>query len=458
MIMKHAQRRAVIALCALIALAATAVVQPSAAQDPSPSQVSSQYLRIANTFASTDAVLHAGSPDRRVALLYTHPFAPSSLSGYFCSQLPRQGWTVLCMNNRFSNNQQLNTLWEPIALDVAAGVQALRSLNFEKIVLIGYSAGGPTVAYYQALAEQGNALFDPKTSLSGFKGLFNRDGSEQRLPRADGLLLVNPSSGIGASGMFRLDPAVIDEATGRRDASLDMYAPENGFDPATGQARYSEVFLRRFRQAQCERMNRLIDQSQSRLVAAREGKGRFVSDDIAASVGLRANPAYADLTLAQSTRGAHRLLPDDVVTQVRNDRPLSRQSERNRGVDEAARTDRSFLSYRAVRCSHFDPDAITPDGHGLDTRSSNNITYANLARTQAPLLIIQGTADDTIAHLTIGELLFNASAAPDRQLWYVRGMTHSMTALRGEHGDVGKVTADAISGWLRTRFAQPGKP
>jgi hypothetical protein len=33
-----------------------------------------------------------------------------------------------------------------------------------------------------------------------------------------------------------------------------------------------------------------------------------------------------------------------------------------------------------------------------------------------------------------------------------------MTALRGEHGDVGKVTADAISGWLRTRFAQPGKP
>jgi pimeloyl-ACP methyl ester carboxylesterase len=133
---------------------------------------------------------------------------------------------------------------------------------------------------------------------------------------------------------------------------------------------------------------------------------------------------------------------------IRNDRPLARQAARNRGVDETARTDVSFLSYRAVRCTHFNPDATTAAEHGLDVRSSNNITYANLARSRVPLLVVQGTADDTIAHLTIAELLYNSSSAPDRSLWFVKGMTHSITALRPEHGDVPAITAEALLRWL----------
>jgi pimeloyl-ACP methyl ester carboxylesterase len=128
-------------------------------------------------------------------------------------------------------------------------------------------------------------------------------------------------------------------------------------------------------------------------------------------------------------------------------------AQRNRGVDEAARTDLSFISYRAVRCTHFDADAVSASAHGLDTASSNNITYANLARARVPLLIIQGTADDTIAHLTIAELLYNESSAADRSLWYVRGMTHGITAARPEHGDVPGITAQAIHRWLIERRA-----
>jgi len=235
--------------------------------------VRADYLRISNQFATVEAVLHAPEThdNKALALLYTHPFAATSLSGFFCSQLPRLGWPVLCMNNRFSNNQQLNTIWEPIAFDVAAGVAELRRRGYQQIVLIGYSAGGPTVAYYQALAEQGNALFSQGKSLSGFKGFFDRSGAERRVPAADGLLLLNPSSGIGASGMFRLDPSVIDEVTGARDPALDMYSPANGYDPASGTARYSAEFLQRYRAGQCARMNRLIEQTQARLKAARDG-------------------------------------------------------------------------------------------------------------------------------------------------------------------------------------------
>lgn len=418
------------------------------------SSVRADYLRISNDFATVEAVLHAPDQhDKALALLYTHPFAASSLSGFFCSQLPRLGWPVLCMNNRFSNNQQFNTIWEPIALDVAAGVAELRRRGYQRIVLIGYSAGGPTVAYYQALAEQGNTLFSQGKALSGFKGFLDRSGAERRVPAADGLLLLNPSSGIGASGMFRLDPSVTDEVTGARDPALDMYAPANGYDPASGTARYSAEFLQRYRAGQCARMNRLIEQTQARLRLARDGTGRFVGDDIAVTVGLRANPAYTDLSLAASTRAPQRLLPDDTVAIVANDRPLARMAQRNRGVDEAARTDLSFISYRAVRCTHFDADAVSASAHGLDTASSNNITYANLARARVPLLIIQGTADDTIAHLTIAELLYNESSAADRSLWYVRGMTHGITAARPEHGDVPGITAQAIHRWLIERRA-----
>jgi len=414
----------------------------------------SEYVRITGAYATADAVLHSSSQDdKSVAFLYTHPFAPSSLSGFFCSQIPRRGLAVLCMNNRFSNNQQLNTIWEPIALDVAAGVGELRKRGYQKVFLLGYSAGGPTMAYFQALAEQGNALFNGGAALSGFKGFFERDGSERRVPAADGLILLNPSSGIGASGMFRLDPAIVDEASGQRDPSIDMYLAANGFDEKTGRATYTAEFLKRFRQAQCDRMNRLIDQSLARVKLARDGQSRFQGDDVAVTPGLRANPAYADLSLAQSTKGAYRLFPDDVTTVVKNDRVVARQAARNRGVDETARTDLSFLSYRAVRCSHFDADATDPDAHGLDVRSSNNITYANLARTRVPLLVIQGTADDTISHLTIAELLFNASTAPDKSLWYVKGMTHAITALRAEHGDVPSITADALVRWVRDRQA-----
>jgi pimeloyl-ACP methyl ester carboxylesterase len=423
---------------------APAVAQPG---------VGSEFIRISNDFASNDAVLYTpANASKKVALLYTHPFAPSTLVGFFCSALPPRGYAALCINNRFTNNQQLNTIWEPIALDVASGVAELRRRGYEKVLLVGYSAGGPTVAYYQALAESGNALFRDGATLSGFKGFTARDGSERRMPAADGLVLVNPSSGIGASGMFRLDPSVVNEETGARDPSLDMYNPANGFDAAKGTARYAPDFLRRYYAAQCERMNRLIRSSQERLAAARSTNGRFSGDDIAINIGLRANPAYVDLSLATKTVGEYLLLPEGRAQVVANDRAAANLAARNRGVDETARTDASFLSYRAVRCSGFDPNAVTRAAHGLDTASSNNVTYANMERVRVPTLTLQGTADDTIVHLTIAELIHNSTAATDKTLWYVKGMTHSITAAKPTDGDVPGITAKAIADWIGARF------
>jgi alpha-beta hydrolase superfamily lysophospholipase len=432
--------------------AAPVAAQPA---DAAPRvQTVSEFVRIADAFATVDAVLHrpAGAQPA-VGLVYTHPFAQSSLSGYVCDALPRRGFAVLCFNNRLSNNQQFNSIWEPIALDVAAAVSEMRRRGYARVVLIGLSAGGPTMAYYQDVAENGNAVFRDGTTLSGFRGFFGRDGAERRLPPADGVILTNPSSGIGASGLLRLDPSVVDEQTGRRDPSLDMYEAANGYDAATGTARYAPAFLARFRAAQCDRMNRLIEATRARQAAVRAGTARFADDDVAVNPGLRANPAYVDLSLARTTREPRVVLPGGATMIVANDRTASDQRVRNRGHDETARTDSSFLSYRAIRCRGLDADATDAGAHGLDAASNNNTTYRHVAGIGVPLLVMQGTGDNTIVHLTVAELIHDAaSRTPDRTLWYVRGATHVMTALRPEFGDVPGIVADALAGWLRERY------
>jgi hypothetical protein len=176
------------------------------------------------------------------------------------------------------------------------------------------------MAYYQALAEKGNAIFNSGNTLSGFKGFFNADKTARAFPPSDGLIFVNPSSGVGASGMFRLDGSIIDEENGTKDPSLDMYSSANGFDAVKGTGTYTKTFLQNYYVAQCNRMNKLIESSQKRLEIVKSGKGRFVDDELSLTVGLRANPAYVDLSLATTTKGSYLLLPSGEISVVKNER------------------------------------------------------------------------------------------------------------------------------------------
>lgn len=418
--------------------------------------VRTEFLRISNEFASIEAVLYqppGSSQSRSTALVYTHPFAAGNLRGPFCETLAERGFAVLCFNNRYTNNQQLNTIWEPVALDVAAAVLELRARGFKNVLLLGYSAGGPTMGYYQNLAQNGNSIFRGGATLSGFKGFFTAAGAERRMPPADGIVFVNPSTGVGASGILRLDGSVINEDTGQRDPALDMYNPANGYNSATGAAKYTPQFLTAYRDAQCRRMNRLVDAAQARLAIVTSGQGRFVDDEYAINIGLRANPAYADLSLAASTKDAWVVLPDGKPQVVTNDRRVANNRTQNRSTPETARSDRSFLGYRGVRCIALNADATTADEHGLDVNSNSNTLYNNIATTNVPLLIIQGTADNTIVHLTLAELIHNSAInTTDRTLLYIRGMTHGLVPLNPSFGDTVATLNGAIVDWLNRRY------
>ena len=59
------------------------------------------------------------------------------------------------MNSRFENNEAL-VEWELIPLDVAQGVNHLKSVQkVNKVTLYGNSGGGVTMSFYQAVAENG---------------------------------------------------------------------------------------------------------------------------------------------------------------------------------------------------------------------------------------------------------------------------------------------------------------
>ena len=70
-----------------------------------------------------------------------------------CGELSKRGFAALCMNTRFVNNELLVD-WDRIALDVKAGVEFLRAQpGIRTVILFGHSGGGPTLSFYQAVAE-----------------------------------------------------------------------------------------------------------------------------------------------------------------------------------------------------------------------------------------------------------------------------------------------------------------
>ena len=112
-------------------------------------------------------------PELQVGILVMHREA-NYMNNIACREFSRRGFVVLCMNSRFENNEALVD-WELIPLDVAQGVNHLKSVqNVNKVILYGNSGGGVTMSFYQAVAENGptvcqgsNKLVECANNLAG---------------------------------------------------------------------------------------------------------------------------------------------------------------------------------------------------------------------------------------------------------------------------------------------------
>lgn len=420
------------------------------AASPSAAQSNPRYIRFAGVPNSVKGALYApDAPPKapRVGILVMHR-ASNFMNTLACTELSKRGFLVLCMNPRSDNNEAL-VRWETIPLDVKAGVEFLKKQpGIEKILLWGFSGGGPTMTFYQNVAENGVSV------CQGPKKLVPCGGELAGLPKADGLILVDAHPGNPVNGVRSINPAVLDDS--RPDLihpALDPFNPKNGFNPK-GPSVYSEEFKRKYFRAQAERMNRLIDKALAVQRQMQEGKYPYSDDDAFLVVrGDGARLMQLDLTIHPGTVRPQKLLKNDgtivteIIRSVRVANPgIARQ---NASFENGTRflTVKSFLSANAVRA--------TDSMDGIDHCTSNNSPPCHLPTITVPTLV---AAMGGHYFIRDNEIHYELSGAKDKDFVVVEGAEHGQTpctrceSTPGQYSNTVKNFYDYARDWINKRF------
>jgi hypothetical protein len=366
-------------------------------------------------------------------------------------ELPARGFVVLGMNPRCDNNEAACAPWENNALDVKAGVNYLRSLpGITKVVLLGHSGGGPTMTFYEAVAEKGVAFCQQPGKL------IKCSNSLAGLPKVDGVITMDahPGNGINAvrsiSANVTNDSAVLNQnRKPSTNPNLDPFDARNGYRDG-GLTIYSDTFKKAYFKAQADRMNFLIGEALARLDAinaAGDSDAPFI-----VPLADNARLSQIDLTIHHGTLLPRKLLKNDGSVDASQPVASVRKQSLSPGDEEGFGssmflTVKSFLSVRAVRS--------TDSFDGVDWCSSNNSTPCNLQNMTAPLLV---TAMGGHYFIRDAEQYFDMAASPDKDFYVIEGATHGggeCTACEttpGQYKDATKNLFNLMRDWMNARF------
>jgi len=414
------------------------------------------------SFGSSKGALYRPDegPKPHIGIVIAHR-SVSFMSHIAARELSRRGFMVMAMATRFENNEP-NVIFEDIALDVRRGVEFLRSQDgITHVVLFGHSGGGATMSFYQAVAENGPAASKGPNKIV--------QGDSERLANlapADAVVLADAHPGVGVNLLRRLDPRVIDESDPfTLDDSLDPLNPEVGYNP-NGPSKYTENFKKRYHEAQSARMNRLVDKALS-IVKRMESEDYLYRDNDLFLVTQRESGGLRryDPSISDVTYEPRRLLKDDGTIETRIvERYRPKQSGRRgsaalrggrlgqRGDSDGRRqlswrntrvyTVRSFLSTVAIRST----DSIDR----IDWTSTNNSVPNNMSNVNAPTLVV---AMGAYSFIRDGEVIFEHTAAEDKEFIIIEGATHDMVPIDRERFP--NMTAnffDYVAAWINERF------
>lgn len=414
-----------------------------------------RYVAFSSTLSAAKGALYVpdSGPAPHVGILIVHRTS-NFMNYHACRELAARGYLTLCMNPR-SDNNEAKVRWEENALDVKRGIELLREqAGITTVLLWGFSGGGATTSFYQAVAESGVSY------CRGENKLVQCDERLAGLPPADGLILVDANHGIAAEAVIRLNAAVTNDediidkgAAPVIDPSLDPFSPANGYNPE-GASSFSAEFKQRYFRAQARRMDRLIGIARSKL-AAIESAGEPYPDD-APFVVARAETAELmrlDPSIHHATMREHKILRNDgtiargIAESVRLAEP--RLAERNATFDDGVLllTVRSFLSANAMRATH--------SMDGLDYCSTNNSVPCALQSISVPLLI---TAMGANRYLRFNEIHYDLAKSEDKDFVVVEGATHLQqpcVPCERVPGQYSNATANFfayVTNWIDERF------
>jgi dienelactone hydrolase len=266
-------------------------------------------------------------------------------------------------------------------LDLAAAVRhAKERLGYERIVLAGWSGGGPLSLFYQQQAVSPTVRATPAGDPPDLT-------AEELIPAKALLLLAAHPSRHQVLG-DSIDPSILDESDpDARDARLNLYDPANANQPP-----YCEDFLERFRAAQLSRVRRITAIVRERLERLR-ADGRPHEEHGFVVHGTCADPRVLDPTIDPNDRerGVSYLGDPRLV----NDGPV--------GLARFC-TLRSWLSQWSV-------DDANADG----VRAGADITV--------PALVVANGADNACPP-SYTRALYDALASEDKSAVTIEGANH----------------------------------
>ena len=358
--------------------------------------VYSGVARLAKTVWASEVRAPGTRPT--TAVMICHPTA-NFLGHYALPGLAARGVAGIGLTTRYVGNDT-SLLMENCLLDMGSMVAHLRSVGYEKVVLIGNSGGASIVPYYQAQAES-PSVTDPPGG--------GPDLTQAGLVPADaiGMLNAHPSRALVCAEW--LDPAIIDEHQPfERDPALDMFDPVNG-------PPFSAEFIERYRAAQLERNRRI-----SRWA---EGQLRALSSSSHWPAGLDDFPFVVHGTSADLRFLDGAIDPSDRQVGTTLWGPPALANYLPAGVGRCCSV-RSWLNQWSV-----------------DHTLADSLRW--LPEVQCPVLVLNPTADTSVP-VHLGREMYDAAVKADREIIEIKGATHYFEG----QPDVLDTALDALVGWV----------
>jgi len=261
--------------------------------------------RMARPFHTAPASLRTADDQRTLGLLYSQTgqektvvcfMHPREFTGtpYLVPDVLDAGCAAWVQAPR-AIGTDLRLEHEAALLDVAAGMDHLRQLGFERIVLLGNSGGAGLYAFYTQ-----QALRSPDQRLTHTPGGRPVKLAAASMPAPSDLILVSPHPGQGKLLMNGIDPSVTDESDAlSTDPALDPFDAANGFVAPPASSRYAPEFVARYRAAQRARVERLDARARQQLAERAQARQRLKAGD--SSVRTRQQAAHTPISLVWRT-------------------------------------------------------------------------------------------------------------------------------------------------------------